>query len=305
MIRINLLKNAALKKGTKRAIGFPKWIPVVATTFLCMLLVGAAGVWFLKTKKKPEPPVVIEQKTDFKPSTHVSPNMLEEVVKEVSDERASNQKAGFINLTYDEMSFAEKINYEIFFAKNLLDSLSNIVPVGIGFKTLEIDDFLTMYTVGLGSSLAQVTNTFTLFKDHLGLLPQPYSYIKENETKGYKFIVTCKPNFGVDLINPYQPIEHLFSKDDLSDKLASFTRLAVQHNLRFTSKPVSEHVEKIREFQRFEFEWNCTGTYKDFVLFVNNLYTENLPCAFRSIHIKAKTGNNVEISTSLIFTVKE
>jgi hypothetical protein len=305
MVRINLLKSAALKKGIKKTKGFPKWIPVVAISFLCMLLAGGAGVWFLKTPKEPEPPVVVEQKTDFKPTTHVNPNMLEEVVKEVSDERASNQRAGFISLNYDEMSFAEKINYEVFFAKNLLDSLSRIVPAGIGFKTLEIDNFLTMYSIGLGSSSALVTQTFTILKDHLGLLPQPYSYIKENETKGYKFVVTCKPNFGVDLLNSYQPIDHLFSKDDLSSKLSSFNTLATQNNLHFSGKPISVHVEKIREFQRIEFEWNCTGTYKNFVQFVSSLHKEQLPCAFRTIHIKAKTGNNVEISTNLIFTVKE
>lgn len=305
MVRINLLKTAALKKGTKRTNSFPKWILLAGSTFLCLILIGGAGVWFFKTKKKPEPPIVIEQKTDFKPSTHVNPNMLEEVVKEVSDERASNQRAGFINLTYDEMSFAEKINYEVLFSKNLLDSLSRIIPQGIGFKTLEIDNFSTMYSIGLGSSSAQVTKTFTLLKDHLGLLPQPYSYIKENETKGYKFVVTCKPNFGVDLINPFQPMEHLFTKDELSGKLTTFTNLAVQNNLHFTGKPISVRVEKIREFQRFEFEWHCAGTYKNFVQFVNNINKERLPCAFRFIHIKAKTGNEVEISTNLIFTVKE
>lgn len=305
MIRINLLKTAALKKGTKKTNGLPKWIPAASIAFLCILLTGGAGVWLLKAKKKPEPPVIVEQKTDFKPTTHVKPNMLEEVVKEVSDERASNQRAGFINLTYDEMSFAEKINYEVFFAKNLLDSLSGIIPAGIGFKTLEIDNFSTMYSIGLGSSSALVTQTFTILKDHLGLLPQPYSYIKENETKGYRFVITCKPNFGVDLLTPYQPIDHLFSKDELSSKLSSFTSVATQNHLRFIGKPLSVHVEKIREFQRFEFEWNCTGTYKDFVQFVSSLHQEQIPCAFRTIHIKAKTGNNVEISTNLIFTVKE
>ena len=305
MIRINLLKSAP-KKATVEKAGIPKWIPSGIGVIILLILVGGAGTWYLKTQKKSQPlPVVIEQKTEFKPSTHVKPNMLEEVVKEVNDERNTNQRSGIINLTYEEMSFAEKINYEILFGKNVFDSLSKIIPTGIGFKTLDIDNFTTMYSIGLGSNSDLVAKTFAQLKERLGLLPQPYSYIKGNGTKGYKFIITCKPIFGVNLASPYQPFDHLFSRDELSTKLSRFSAIAVQSGLRTSGKPLSITVEKIRDYQRFEYEWKCSGTYKIFVQFINSIYEEQLPCAFKSIHISAKAENNVDISTTLIFTVKE
>jgi hypothetical protein len=304
MIRINLLKTATGKTTVKKSGGIPVWLPIGGIVLLCVC--AGAGFWYFKFYKQLTPVVAIpEVKTDFKPSTHVNPNMLEEVVKEVNDEKYSNQKAGFINLTYDEMSFAEKINYEVFFCKNIFDSLSKAIPVGVGFKLLEIDNFITIYSIGLGNSSDVVTDLFSKMKDQLGLLPQPYSYIKKNDAKGYKFVITCKPNLGLDLVNAYQPVDHLFAKDELSGKINKFTSLASSNRLHFKNKPVSLHVEKIREFQRFEFEWSSNGTYKDFVQFIADLYNEQLPCAFKSIHLKATTENNVEISTTIIFTVKE
>ncbi len=294
------------KKTVVKNAGISVWVTAGIGILAVLLLTGGARIWFLKTQKKPQAhPVVIEQKTDFKPSTHVKPDMIEEVVKEVNEERTNNQKSEFVNLAYDEMSFGEKINYEILFGKNVLDSLSKMIPAGIGFKSLEIDNFTTMYSVGLGSNSAVVTKTFALLKEHMGLLPQPYSYIKENGNLGYKFIFTCKPQFGVDLVNPYQPFDHLFSKDELPAKLLQFTAVAAKNKLHSKGKPVSKTVNKIRDYKRFEYEWKCTGPYKNFVQFIDNLYQEQLPIAFKSIHINAKTGNNVEISTTLIITVKE
>jgi hypothetical protein len=305
MVRINLLKTSTGSSAPKKRAGVPVWIPIGGVVLLLCAGIGV-GIWYFKFNKQQEPLTVVpEVKTDFKPSTHVNPNMLEEVVKEVNDERNNNQKAGFLNLDYDEMSFAEKINYEVSFSKNILDSLSKIIPAGIGFKILEIDNFVTMYSIGLGNSSDIVADIFSKMKERLGLLPQPYSYIKKNDTKGYKFIITCKPKFGVDLVNTYQPFDHLFSKDDLSKKVTVFSSIATRNKLHFKSKPVSMHVEKIREYQRFEFEWSCNGSYKDFVQFATDIFNEQLPCAFKSIHIKATSENNVDISTTVIFTVRE
>jgi len=306
MIRINLLKTVTHKKVKKQSAGLPKWVPVVSSIIILVLLAGGAGYYLVKNKKKPEPPLPqVVQKTDFKPSTHVKPNMIEDVVKEVSDERASNQRKGFINLSYDEMSFAEKINYEVFFAYNILDSLSSIVPAGIGFKTLEIDNFLTMYSIGIANNSPLVSEMFANLKTKLGLQPQPYSTIKENGKGSYQFIITCKPAFGVDLANPYQPIDHLFTKDELPQQLSEFTKKATQFKLTFSEKPVTSQVSKIREFNRYEYTWQCTGTYKDFVQFVKSLNKDQFPCAFRSIHIKAVSGGKVTASANLIFTAKE
>lgn len=303
MVRINLLKKTEPNKA-KRA-EFP-WRIIALFVGIVLIAGGGIATWYLMPKKValPPQPVAIEQKTDFKPSTYVKPNMIEDVVREVNEERAT-KKTGLIDLTYDEMSFAEKINYEIYFAKNILDSIGTIIPAGIGLKLLEIDNFTTVYSIGLGKNSSIVAQTFSMLKSKLGLLPQPYSYIKENESKAYQFVFTCKPNFGVDLTNAYQPVDHLFSKDELSAKLSKVMSIATENSLRSNSKPVSITVQKIRDYQRFEYEWQCSGNYKNFVQFVNSIHQEQLPCAFKSIHITAKSGNIVNVTTRFIFTVKE
>jgi len=309
MIRINLLKNQTRKKGGKQSAGVPKWIPAVAGALVLLLIAGGGVYYYLQVNnnKKPQPkplPQVV-QKTEFKPLTHVKPNMIEEVVKEVNSERESNKRKGFINLTYDEMSFAEKINYEVLFAYNIFDSLSRIIPAGMGFKALEIDNFLTMYSVGISSNSSLITQTFARLKDNFGLLPQPYSSIKENGTDSYRFVITCKPSFGVDLANPYQPIDHLYKRDDLAAKIKEFRKLASDFKIVSTAGPVSQRVNKIRDFQRFEYHWECTSTYRDFVQFIKELNTRKFPCAFRTIHIRAIRGNKVSVVSDCIFTVKE
>jgi hypothetical protein len=306
MIRINLLKNQARKKGGKQSAGIPKWVPVVVGV-LVLLLAAGGGIYFLQGNKKPQPKPVpqVVQKTEFKPSTHVKPNMIEEVVKEVNSERETNKRKGFINLTYDEMSFAEKINYEVFFAYNIFDSLSRIIPSGIGFKALEIDNFLTLYSVGISSNSSLITETFARLKDNLGLLPQPYSSIKENGEAGFRFVITCKPTFGVDLANAYQPIDYLFKRDDIASKIKDFRKLASEFNIVSTSGPVSQRVNKIRDFERYEYRWECTSTYRDFVQFIKELNVKKIPCAFRTLHIKAIRGNKVSVVSDCIFTVKE
>lgn len=305
MVRINLLRTATRKKTKTNA---NKAVLIGTVVILCIAaVIGGAGYWYLNNQKKPvQTAVVVPQpKPDFKPSSHVRPNMLEEVVKEVNEERVNNPRKGFINLAYDEMSFAEKINYEVAYGKKIFETLSSSIPSGIGMKTLEIDNFMTVYSIGIGSSSELVTQTFAKLKDNLGLLPQPYSYIKDNGNKGFKFVITCKPQFGLDLSEPFQPIDHLFSKEDLPKKIQYLRELAAEKKIQFKEGPVSIATEKIGDYSRIEFKWQCNGSYKDFVQLVNQLYSSQFPCAFKSIHIKAKTGALIDISTNLIFTVRE
>ena len=84
-------------------------------------------------------------------------NMVEEVVKEVNDSRLKFRESGVLDLPYDQLSFAERINYELLFPKNVCEMLSRVIPAGIGLKSLEIDNFQTVYAVGLGRTGGAVT----------------------------------------------------------------------------------------------------------------------------------------------------
>ena len=127
MIRINLLKKQDRTKAPraeKAPAKVPAWVvPVVLGVVL--LGAGSAGYLFFIRKDTVPPPVPQASVTPqvMKPSTHVRPNMVEDVVKEVGEGGRKSLKDGFLDVAYQDMSFGEKISYEVLFAKNVVEMM--------------------------------------------------------------------------------------------------------------------------------------------------------------------------------------
>jgi hypothetical protein len=307
MVRINLLRTTTSQKSKKgvKTSSKKNYNIIVITIIIALLASGSIWYFISKPVQKTEVVKATREKTDFVPSTHVKPNMIEDVISEVNAERNQRVGGALVNLSYDEMSFSEKITYEVVFTEKVFDRLSSLIPPGVGFKTLQIDNFNTLYAVGIGGTQDLVNQTFANLKADLGLLSQPYSSIAQNGNRGFRFVVTCKPAFGVDYTASFQAIDFLFTKEQLTRKIAQFKEMATQNNLTSKNLPSSITMDKIGEYRRFEYEWKCNGSYKSFVAFVNAMYNEKYPCAFKSIHITANNNVNVSIDTRFIITVKE
>ena len=201
MIRINLLKNAAEKRrpgGRKKnaALG-------IAAGAVFLAIVAAGGMWGFKALRgartaRPAPEVKRVVRQDMAPSTYASTNMVEEVVKEVNDNRLKLRESGMLDLPYDQLSFTEKINYEFLFTKNVCEMLSRICPAGISLKSLEINDFQTVYAVGLGSARAAVEPMLSSLKNEkMTVLPPPYSFVKPAGKDGLRFAFSCQAATGL------------------------------------------------------------------------------------------------------------
>jgi hypothetical protein len=314
MIRINLLKNSA-EKHTARRFTFRKAaIPAAAVAAAGLSIFG--GIYGYRALKKPPKAVVVAvaQKAEEKgpaPSTYSSgsaANMVEEVVKEVNDSRLKLRESGVLDLPYDQLSFSERINYELLFPKNVCEMLSRVIPTGIGLKSLEIDNFQTVYAVGLGSSRDIIRDMWeSLKKEKVSVLAPPYSFIKPAFKDGLRFAVSCKTNFGLNLTDPLVDgsLSRLPSRGALPEVCDRFGKLAKKHHVVITKKIKQTSAEKVGNYYRVLYQWSGTSSYKDFVDFVLGLYESKLMVAIKQCAITAKSASQVGIESQFVVTAKE
>jgi hypothetical protein len=313
MIRINLArKRVAAKSAPARSRRLPLGLIITVTTIVLATGGGYIGWQFVHTRTVPAPaasPPTVQSahpSAPFKPSTYSKADIVEEVVQELADERAATDLHGTLDMTYADLSFLEKVNYEVLFARNVFTMLSRVVPSDIGLRSLEIDDFQTLYAVGMGTSRELVSSTFIRLKtEKLELLPQPFSYITSNNGDGYRFVVTCKINFGLDLTDPFQASDNLPARDDLPILTKRIVRIGDSTGVTFSGAPRQIDAERVGAYRRFHYGFKGRTTYNDFVRFLLALYDARVPCAFKKIDLKALDGSAVDVGLQLLITVRE
>jgi hypothetical protein len=184
--------------------------------------------------------------------------------------------------------------------------LSRAIPSGIGLKLLEVENFLTVYATGIGPTKDLISSTFNaLKKENLEILPQPHSYITANGSKGYKFVVTCKTDFGIDHSENFQPWEHIGTRDDIPFLLKKITDISVANKVRLKGKPSQISAEDVGLYRRYVYSFKGKSDYKNFVSFVLELYKEKIPCAFKRVALKAGDGAVIDIDLEILLTLKE
>jgi hypothetical protein len=249
------------------------------------------------------PPVPKVERKETKPSSQVRTNMVEDVVKELpNNETAVRNK---LDTPYDQMPLAEKINYEALFARNVFDMISRCMSPSIRLKSLEVDNFQKVSATGVGMRI-MVEEMFTAFKGERGeVLSKPHSYIKDGEGGNYAFMITQKPNFGLQVSDPFQALEHITFKEGLSMTLRSFSRLAGDCNFKMSAAPSQLNVEKAGDYRRVVYKAVGMSTYGDFHKFVKTLYNEQMPCAFKKISMVPVKDEQIRVTAEVLFTVKE
>jgi hypothetical protein len=327
VIRINLAK-APGKPGRPPKAGKPvkaASVPRVrkagggaaAFVVLLVLAAGGGGAYYYITYVKPTaaaavaekqiakslPPPVPKEPTAPKPSSQVRSNMVEDVVKEFGNNEtvASNRLA----TPYPQMPLAEKINYEALFMRNVMDMITRCTPPDIRLRALEITDFQEVTASGAGAK-AMVEEMFTAFKHERGeLMPKPSSYIKDGEGGKYAFAIVYKPNFGLQVSDPFQALEHLTFKEGLPNTLKKFSRLAGDNNFKMSAAPSQLSVEKAGDYRRVTCKAVGMSTYGDIHRLVRVLYNEKVPCAFKKISMMPVRDEQVRVTAEVLFTVKE
>lgn len=325
MIRINLAKipgkpvraRKPAKVRVAKAGGGGGGSPA-GPILVVLILLAAGGVYYYITYMKPEgeaakaerqiakslpPPVPKADPKTVKPSSQVRTNMVEDVVKEfANDGTAAPNK---LDTPYEQMPLAEKINYEALFARNALDMISRCMSPGIRLKELTVEDFQTVSASGAGARM-MVEEMFASFKNERGeVLPKPHSYIKDGEGDNFAFAITMKPNYGLQISDPFQALEHLTFKEGLPLTLRKFSRIAGESGFKMSAEPSQLSVDKAGEYRRVVYKTVGMATYGDFHKFVRALYNEKMPCAFKKITMVPVKDEQIRVTAEALFTVKE
>lgn len=306
MIRINLLKQSA-KRNQGLSVPFSPKVLIGSGIGLGVVAIGLVVVFVVGLPGGKKQPVAIEQ-TGMAPSSQKSTNVVEDVVRDITDERDKLSRRGYLDLPYEQLSFAEKLNYEALFAKDASDMLIRTFPDEIGLRSLEVSNFKTIYAVGLSASREDVNALFSSVKtENVDLLAPPYSFIRRNNDGGYKFAVTCEADWGLRLSDPFVDLSlsWLPAKESLGGSVDQFSSIAKKAGILLSRKPHRVSGERVGAFRRYEYDIDATGTFVDFVEFLNGLYEARVPCAFKSYALHAKTNSQVSIDAVVVFTTKE
>jgi hypothetical protein len=306
MIRINLLRESG-KKTIQPRRGRGKVILVAGIVAVVVATGGA--LWKFHPVLFPGPAAPQKQeytvKKDAAPSTYAKKYIVEEVVKEVSDARQRLSTDGMLSLSYEDLSFSEKISYEALFAKNIVELLGKAVPIGIGLRSLEIDNFQTLYAMGMAPSRDLVEKVFvTLKNEKVDLLPKPLTIITPNGRNGFKFAFTGKTEFGLNLTDPFVGAV-LLSNSDLPRALSAFERIAKENSISIKKGLSMISAEKVGAYYRHQYRWSGTGSYKNFIKLVLQLYQTKQFCAFKRISINALSSSSVSVESQIIVTTRE
>lgn len=239
---------------------------------------------------------------DYAPSSFVGAGVVEEVVREVHESRGEVQRRGVLMLPYDELPFAEKINYEILFARSLFSILTRAVPRGVGFRELHISAFKTLYAVGLCESKEKVRAFFEgLRREHVDLLPKPYTRISLREGS-FQFAVSCNAGFGLDVADPFVDLSlsHIPAHTDLESVVETVVNRARQNGITFSEGPERLGAVMFGGYRRFRYKLGGSTSYLNLVSFVNSLYDSRIPCAFEEIRLTAISEDRVRLAAELV-----
>ncbi|MGD9201702.1 MAG: hypothetical protein PVI26_09080 [Chitinispirillia bacterium] len=303
MIHINLLKRQYKKKfilwkfSTRQLfiIGYTTGALVICTTGLVII----KGIFFSNPKITNE--YII--KDDYSPSTFVKSNAVEEVVRDVNDLNDKISKRGLLDLPYEQLSFLEKINYEINFAKNICDLLHNTFIPGVDFRNLQINSFKSFGGDGLSKSKENVIKVFNALKqEKVEILPKPETSITKKENI-YYFKISCITEFGLDLEAPFLlGYDEVLADNDLSIIIQKILVVAEEKKITVSSDPTLYKSNVIGDYKRFKYHFSGTSSYSDFVAFINSLYDRHIPCAFESFKLKALEQELLSFEAKILLT---
>ncbi|MBD3391205.1 MAG: hypothetical protein GF418_04045 [Chitinivibrionales bacterium] len=302
MVRINLLKKTVRKRAEGPKI--PVRVYVIAGVTAGIACLVFAGIWISRTLLRPEPEKEYVVEKDLRPSTYSKAHAVEEVVREHDDLGDKIKRSGVLDLPYEELATAEKINYEIHFARNVCELLATTVPQGIGFRTLSGEAFRRISGETYAASRELITHMLTeLRRAGVDPLPPPASVIRKTGSK-YKFTFKADVEFGLNLREPFIDLElhHLTSREGLPHALQKLGMVARKNGVRLNGTPRKLSAEAAGEFRKFRYRLTGVCSYVQFVRFVQGLHEERVPCAFENFRLVAQTRDRLTFNAQILFT---
>jgi hypothetical protein len=232
--------------------------------------------------------------------------MVEDVVPDVPATPDKGSRSVLAGLSYAEMSRGEQINYECTFAKNVLQILTRAVPEGIGFSTFSIDSFQTVSAVGYAPKRELAASLFiNLRREKFEVSNPPNSSIRPGGRQGFRFSFTCQVPLGSNPAEPWLLTDRLESRGQLGAGVKAFTKAASRSGLVLSQGLTHIKTSKTGAWRQSIYHLTGRGSYRNFVGFVLLVNQNRIPCAFNTIHLRARSAGSVDISVDVVFTTRE
>ncbi len=317
MININLLDSQAPSK--RKSASPPIGGKVVAIMVsLPIIAVGGYAIWKYgipqiekrlhpqktETAQAPIPSQIVKE--DVQPSSYVSANAVEDVIRDDVDSLSGDTGVDLQSVPYDKLNPIERLNFERFFAKNVCDLFVRTVPAGVDFRSMHADSFSTFSAEGFSKSRQEIADVLlAVKKEHVQILPQPLTQINPSGSV-FHFIVTCRSEFVFDAASPYLlSMNELPPYSDLDLVLRDVQSAAVNSDLRLSGLPTQSEAWLDGNTRCFKYHIDGSGSYGQFVAFVNSLVHEKSPVAFASMSVRADKPGQVHFDADLRITTQK
>ncbi|MBN1982088.1 MAG: hypothetical protein JW795_11190 [Chitinivibrionales bacterium] len=315
MIQINLTSQPYSKKHvkSKKRVVLPEAaLKLINAKVIKYILIGLVGIiccgviFFLSTtlfRSRAPHTEAITVIDEYIPSPQGSSVGIEELVPDKDASAEKLQTKGVLHLPYDQMSFIERVNYEIQFVKNVLDLLGKTVIIGVDFKTITMSAFKAVSGVGVSQSKEKVTTVFAhLRKEKATLLPEPFSKITATGD-GAAFVVSCTVEFGLDFESPFMlAATDIIAPIDCNEVLDRMAETASIDSVTIRTQPAQIQAVMAGQYRRFYYRFTASSSYTNFANFITNCYRRRIPVAFDELKMAAVKTNVLEITADIVLT---
>jgi hypothetical protein len=314
MIRINLLKKGTRKSAPEpQKSGLPR-IFVILIICIGIAALGAGGYWLstmFKSSKVSAPKSAIVEPTipneRYLPSTHSKPMTVEETVSEVDEQDDKLHRRGMLDISYMDMAYAEKLNYEMLFCRNVCDLLAKVVPTTIGLTTLEIDSFTTIRATAYTPSREVVAEMLSSLRNEKAtILPKPATSISAAE-RGFLVRFACTVELGLNLADPFVDLglTRLPNRSQMPGMIDSLMSIARTSKVTLSPAPIRTKTETSGSNFTYRYHLQGTASYPGFVSYIRGLTDKKIPCAFEHLKLRATASETVVFEADIVFTVLE
>jgi len=204
---------------------------------------------------------------------------------------------------YYPTSAEEYVNYGALFTRNFFDMLSRCMPPGIRLQSLSMSDFSFVSFEGSGTVEAKDKMYVALNGERRGGRLEKNSWgVLGNKKSGFE--INYMTNFGAQVKDPFQALEHL---DSLSVTLKKFSRIAAESKFKLSSAPSQLSADENGGYTWMVYTYKVAGTstYGNFHKFINKLYNEKIPCAFETVNMASVKDDEFKVAAEVFFIVKK
>ncbi|MBD3419415.1 MAG: hypothetical protein GF398_04780 [Chitinivibrionales bacterium] len=306
MIRINLLKEQSHKRRKKLAI--PGKLLGIAGGIVAVCILGVSAKAVYDRMNRPAPPEPELPKTHYDVSSHRHAQATEDVVQDYKVTGKEAKPQSTMTLSYADMSYEEKVNYQALFALKVCDILMRATSADVMIYTLELIEFKNVYVVGICPTKKLVSQIHSaLERENLKVLPKPNSFIRPNQDGGYKFGFLCEAHLGLDRSDEFVDVSlsSLTFRDGLKMALRQLKKYAEQCDVAFATDFELKSAEKVATYREFIYSVRGTASYVNFVALLQKIYEQRKMWAFKQVSLKAQAQNTVAFDAHILFVTKD